>query len=62
MALLELRRRRGCRRGRRHLARPYPPPAYYAGPPPVAYACHYVRVRDYDVYGNPIFVRQRVCD
>ena len=39
---------------------PYQP--YYAGPPPVAYACHYVRVRDYDAWGNPIIVRQRVCD
>jgi hypothetical protein len=41
---------------------PYPPAAYYAGPPPVAYACHFVRVRDYDAYGRPIIVRQRVCD
>jgi hypothetical protein len=41
---------------------PYPPPAYYAGPPPVAYACHYERVRDFDAYGNPIIMRQRVCD
>ena len=39
---------------------PYQP--YYAGPPPVAYACHYERVRDYDAYGRPIIVRQRVCD
>jgi hypothetical protein len=41
---------------------PYGPAPYYAGPPPVAYACHYVRVRDYDAYGRPIIVRQRVCD
>jgi hypothetical protein len=40
----------------------YAPAPYYAGPPPVAYACHYVRVRDYDAYGYPIWVRQRVCD
>ncbi|MFI5012255.1 MAG: hypothetical protein ACHQAY_07910 [Hyphomicrobiales bacterium] len=40
----------------------YGPAPYYAGPPPVAYACHNERVRDYDAYGNPIIVRQRVCD
>jgi hypothetical protein len=39
---------------------PYQP--YYAAPPPVAYACHYERVRDYDAYGYPIIVRRRVCD
>ena len=39
---------------------PYRP--YYAGPPPAAYECHYVRARDYDSWGNPIWVRQRVCD
>ncbi len=36
-------------------------PAPYAGPP-VAYACHYERFRDYDAYGYPIVVRRRVCD
>jgi hypothetical protein len=40
----------------------YGPGPYYGGPPPVAYACHYERVRDYDSWGNPIIVRQRVCD
>ena len=33
-----------------------------AAPPPVAYACHYERMRDYDAYGYPIIVRRRVCD
>jgi hypothetical protein len=32
------------------------------GPPPVAYACHYQRFRDYDEDGYPIVVRRRVCD
>ena len=41
-------------------APPYQP--YYAAPPPVAYACHYERMRDYDAYGYPIIVRRRVCD
>ena len=41
---------------------PYAAPPVYAAPPPVAYACHYERMRDYDAYGYPIIVRRRVCD
>jgi hypothetical protein len=41
---------------------PYQPGPYYAGPPPAAYECHFVRARAYDEWGNPIWVRQRVCD
>ena len=40
----------------------YGPGPYYAGPPPAAYVCHYVRMREYDEDGYPIWVRRRVCD
>ena len=45
-----------------YAAAPHGPAPYYEAPPAVAYACHYVRFRDYDAYGYPIIVRRRVCE
>ena len=64
--ILGSRRRLGARRpaaikGPARVAPYQYGPGPYAGPP-VAYACHYERFRDYDAYGYPIIVRRRVCD